>query len=97
MLLGDAIRCGDSAADCGSGWGTGVRDITIEVTILVLGEWQRLAQELPPDTPIIFRYDGEHPMENEDFCDGLTVAPSQMWEGRIGWVPCVLVTLGERF
>ena len=88
----DAIRCGDSTADCG-----GVRVITIEVTILVLGEWQRLAQELPPDTPIIFRYDGEHPMENEDFCDGLTVAPSQMWEGRIGWVPCVLVTLGERF
>ena len=36
-------------------------------------------------------------MHNEDFCDGLTVASSHMWEGRIGWIPCVLVTLGERF
>ena len=78
-------------------WCRNVRDITIEVTILVLGEWQRLAQELPPDTPIIFRYDGERSMHNEDFCDGLTVAASQMWEGRVGWIPCVLVTLGECF
>jgi len=68
-----------------------------EVTILVLGDWQRLAQEMPPDTPVIFRYDGERPMENEDYCDGLTAAPSHMWEGRVGWLPCILVTLGERF
>ena len=68
-----------------------------EVTILVLGDWQRLAQEMPPDTPVIFRYDGKQPMENEDYCDGLTVAPSRMWEGRAGWRDCILVELGESF
>ena len=68
-----------------------------EVTILVLGDWQRLAQDLPPDTPVIFRYDGQGSMEEGDYCDGLRVTPSQMWEGHTGWVPCVLVVLGERF
>ena len=74
-----------------------VREYTLEVTILVLGEWQRLAQEIPPNTPVIFRYDGRRPMETEDYCDGLSVAPSHLWEGRNGWVPCILVTLGESF
>ena len=68
-----------------------------EVTILVLGDWQRLAQDLPPDTPVIFRYDGKRPMETEDYCDGLRAAPSHLWEGHEGWRPCILVELGERF
>ena len=35
----------------------------------MLGDWQRLAQEMPPDTPILFRYDGNKPMElGECFC-----------------------------
>ena len=63
----------------------------------MLGDWQRLAQEMPPDTPVIFRYDGQGSMENEDYCDGLRVSASHMWEGHSGWVPCVLVVLGERF
>ena len=71
--------------------------IKCEVNHLLLGEWQRLAQEMPPDTPVIFRYDGKQPMENEDYCDGLTVAPSRMWEGRAGWRDCILVVLGESF
>jgi len=68
-----------------------------EVTILVLGDWQRLAQEMPPETPVVFRYDGQRPMDNEDYCDGLTVAPAQLWQGYDGWQPCILVTLGESF
>ena len=68
-----------------------------EVTFLTLGDWQRLAQEMPPDTPVIFRYDGQQIMRNEDYCDGLRAVPSRMWEGRSGWRSCVLVELGERF
>ena len=64
---------------------------------MVLGDWQRLAQEIPPETPVIFRYDGRRPMESEEYCDGLQVKPSQMWVGRDGWQPCILVTLGESF
>ncbi len=64
---------------------------------MVLGDWQRLAQEMPPDTPVIFRYNGRGPMETEDYCDGLQAVPSQLWEGHSGWRPCVLVELGERF
>ena len=71
--------------------------IHIEVTTVTLGDWQRLAQEMPPETPVIFRYDGRQPMETEDYCDGLRVVPSRMWEGHEGWQPCVLVELGERF
>lgn len=63
----------------------------------MLGEWQRLAQEMPPDTPILFRYDGRQPMENGRYCDGLRVVPSRMWEGHTGWSPCILVELGESF
>ena len=68
-----------------------------EVTILVLGDWQRLAQDIPPETPVIFRYDGQRPMYDNDYCDGLQVGPSQMWVGHDGWQPCILVTLGEAF
>ena len=75
----------------------GITSENQEVTTLVLGDWQRLAQEMPPDTPVIFRYDGQGSMENEDYCDGLRVQSSHMWEGHSGWVPCVLVVLGERF
>ena len=64
---------------------------------MTLGDWQRLAQEMPPDTPVIFRYDGQQTMRNEDYCDGLRAVPSRMWEGRSGWRPCILVKLGERF
>jgi hypothetical protein len=64
---------------------------------LVLGDWQRLAQEMPPDTPILFRYDGNKPMENEEYCDGLRAYPSHFWDGYDGWKPCVLVELGECF
>lgn len=64
---------------------------------MVLGDWQRLAQEVPPDTPVIFRYDGRRAMETEDYCDGLQVSLSRMWEGHAGWQPCILVTLGEAF
>ena len=64
---------------------------------MVLGDWQRLAQEMPPDTPVIFRYNGRHTMETEDYCDGLQVLPSRMWEGHSGWRSCILVELGERF
>ncbi len=69
----------------------------IEVNILVLGDWQRLAQEMPSELPVIFRYDGQKPMETEDYCDGLQVRLSRMWEGHSGWQPCILVTLGESF
>ena len=103
-------RCGD-AVDAGSERRAGVRDgraacgpprfavsLTIkEVTFLTLGDWQRLAQEMPPDTPVIFRYDGQQTMRNEDYCDGLRAVPSRMWEGRSGWRACILVELGERF
>ena len=64
---------------------------------MVLGDWQRLAQEIPQDTPVIFRYDGKKPMDTEDYCDGLRVYPSKMWDGYEGWKPCVLVVLGECF
>lgn len=64
---------------------------------MTLGDWQRLAQEMPPDTPVIFRYDGKQPMETEDYCDGLRAAPSRLWDGYGGWKPCILVELGERF
>jgi len=39
------------------------KQLNREVTILVLGDWQRLAQEMPPETPVIFRYEGQRPME----------------------------------
>ena len=64
---------------------------------MVLGDWQRLAQEMPPQTPVIFRYDGQKPMETEDNFYGLEAAPSRMWEGHSGWQDCILVTLGESF
>ena len=64
---------------------------------MVLGDWQRLARELPSELPVIFRYDGKKPMESEDYCDGLQVKPSQMWDGYEGWKPCILVVLGECF
>ena len=64
---------------------------------MVLGDWQRLAQEMPPDTPVLFRYDGNKPMENEEYCDGLRAYPAHMWEGHSGWTPCILVELGECF
>lgn len=70
---------------------------TYEVNILVLGDWQRLARELPSETPVIFRYDGKKPMETEEYCDGLRVYPSRMWDGYDGWKPCILVELGECF
>lgn len=68
-----------------------------EVNVLVLGDWQRLARELPPETPVIFRYDGKKPMETEEYCDGLRVYPSKLWDGYNGWQPCILVELGECF
>ena len=64
---------------------------------MVLADWQSLAQEMPPQTPVIFRYDGQKPMETEDYCDGLVAAPSRMWEGHSGWQDCILVRLGESF
>ena len=71
--------------------------IHIEVTTVTLGDWQRLAQEMPPETPVIFRYEGQKPMETEDYCDGLQAVLSRMWEGHSGWQDCILVTLGESF
>ena len=68
-----------------------------EVNNLVLGDWQRLARELPSETPVIFRYDGKKPMETEEYCDGLRVYPSKMWDGYNGWQPCIQVELGECF
>ncbi|MBQ8682924.1 MAG: hypothetical protein IJ518_00225 [Clostridia bacterium] len=61
-----------------------------------LGEWNGLVHRLPPETPVVFLCDGTKALEPGDYCDGLAVKPSEMWEGD-GWRPCVLVELGEPF
>lgn len=64
---------------------------------MVLGDWQRLAEEMAPETPVIFRNDGSQPLEPEEYCDGLRVSASSLWEGHGGWQPCILVELGKSF
>ena len=43
---------------------------------MVLGDWQRLAQEIPQDTPVIFRYDGKKPMFVSEY-GGIKWAPGE--------------------
>jgi len=62
-----------------------------------LEDWKRVVKEMPADTPVIFYQTAEKPLTEGGYCDGLRVAPSRMWEGHRGWVPCVLVELGQGF
>ena len=64
---------------------------------MCLKEWNRLLGQLPEDTPVIFYQSAEKPLLSGTYCDGIDVTASRMWEGKRGWVPCVVVTLGEAF
>ena len=64
---------------------------------MVLEEWERLVRGLSPDTPVIFYQAESQPLSPDSYCDGKSVRLSQMWEGREGWRPCVLVELGATF
>lgn len=64
---------------------------------MVLGDWQPLLQQHGADTPILFCLRGEKTLLPDSYVEGLTAAPSRMWNGEAGWQPCILVELGQVF
>ena len=62
---------------------------------MIVGDIHKITSAISPDTPVIFYNSNASPLPSDNYCDGLSIRASQMWVGREGWVPCVLVELGQ--
>lgn len=62
---------------------------------MIVGDWAKITASLTPETPVIFYNSCEKPLESDRYCEGAAVKPSRLWDAKTGWVPCVLVVLGE--
>ncbi len=62
---------------------------------MIVGDWIRITASLSPETPVIFYNSSEKPLNSEGYCEGVGIAPSRLWDARCGWIPCVMVMLGE--
>ena len=60
-----------------------------------VADWQKITDSLSPDTPVIFYNASETPLHSDRYCEGLSVSVSRLWDAREGWLPCLLVELGE--
>lgn len=61
-----------------------------------LKDWRQMLEQLPEDTPVVFYQGADVALQSGEYCGGVRVSPSRMWEGQpVGWVACVLVELGE--
>lgn len=64
---------------------------------MIVGDIKKITATLSPDLPVIFYNSTAEPLASDAYCDGATIKTSQMWVGREGWVPCVVVELGQGF
>lgn len=60
-------------------------------------DWQAIQEKMESDTIVLFTLAGDKPLRPGDYCEGVSISPSRVWDGRQGWQPCILVELGEPF
>ncbi len=60
---------------------------------MCIGEWRRLAADMPPETPVFFHLPEGTEKETDVYFDGVRVEESHYWHWRRGQCPCILVTL----
>ncbi len=59
-----------------------------------VGDCMRIMATLSPEMPVIFYNSSEEPLKGEDYCEGVNIALSRLWDARLGWIPCVMITIG---
>ena len=62
---------------------------------MVVNDLNQITASLSPDTPVIFYNSAANCLPSDTYCEGVAVRLSQLWSAREGWLPCVMVDLGE--